>query len=495
MSENYINLCHQQNKIFRLNHLREICFWDQATNMPSKSNKSRGEALAELESIIHEININPNTKEWIKNAETENLNIIQKSNLREIKRNWLRRHYLPVSLVKNILIARSNCELNWRKQRENNDWKGFLKNFREVVKYSKEKANILSDVLCLTPYESLMDGYEQGLKEKKVDELFNDIQLWLPDLINKALLKQQSQEIIVPKGPFPINLQKELCCKVMELFGFDFNRGRLDTSIHPFCGGVPDDVRITTRFNESKFLPPLFGTIHETGHARYEQNLPEKYYGQLIGEARSMSIHESQSLFFEMQLGCHPKFIECLSPLITEKFGKQKSLSSKNLYKLITKVSPGFIRVDADEVTYPAHIIVRYEIEKKLINNQIKVDEVPELWDEKMKNLLDVDTKGNFKNGVLQDIHWPEGLFGYFPCYTLGAIYAAQWFHIISDEVDDIDQLISDKKLEPIFNWLKNNIWKKASLFSTTELVNQATNDEGLNTKYYKMHLEKRYLN
>jgi len=275
--------------------------------------------------------------------------------------------------------------------------------------------------------------------------------------------------------------------------GFDFEAGRLDVSTHPFCGGVPEDVRMTTRFHEDDFLGSLMGTVHETGHARYEQNLPRDWLGQPVAEARSMALHESQSLSFEMQLGGHPGFAKLLAPMLAQAFGDQPAFAPDNLCKLMTRVKRGLIRVDADEVTYPAHVILRYEIERPLIEGDIEPDDIPALWDAKMQELLGLDTRGNFKDGPLQDVHWPEGLIGYFPCYSLGAMFAAQWFAAIRRAVPDLDQRIAAGNLAPVFDWLRENIWTQASRWTTDELALRASG-EVLNPAHFKAHLQARYL-
>jgi carboxypeptidase Taq len=326
-----------------------------------------------------------------------------------------------------------------------------------------------------------------------VDRLFGELKTWLPGLIQEVT-KRQSQEVTIqPQGPFEPQRQKVLCEQVMRLLGFDFEAGRLDVSTHPFCGGVPEDVRMTTRFSSHEFITSLFGTIHETGHGRYEQNRPREWLGQPASNARSMAIHESQSLFFEMQLGCHPGFLANLSPLIIEAFGYQKAFEPQALAHLLTRVKPGLIRVDADEVTYPAHIMLRYDIERQLIEGVIEAEDIPSLWDAQMSSLLDLDTRGNFKDGPLQDVHWPMGLFGYFPCYSMGAMYAAQWFASIEKAIPNVHTDIHNGNLQPIWKWLNENIWEKASFWPTVELAHKASGSE-LDLQYFKRHLYKRYL-
>ena len=311
--------------------------------------------------------------------------------------------------------------------------------------------------------------------------------------IPNILEKQKSQGFIKPQGIFEIQAQKELGIKVMKQLGFDFNKGRIDISAHPFCGGVPEDVRLTTRYDKKDFLQSLMGTIHETGHALYEQNLPQDLLALPVGQARSMGIHESQSLFFEMQIGRSAEFLKSIHPYIAESFGKKEELALDNLIKIYSKVEASFIRVDADEVTYASHVILRYEIERALMNGEIETSDIPDMWNDKMQEALGLNTKGNYKDGCMQDVHWSEGLFGYFPSYTLGAMYAAQQFNAVKKAYPNIYESIANGDLSETKSWLKENIWSNASIYSTDELMTKATG-ETLNPRYFKAHLENRYL-
>jgi carboxypeptidase Taq len=430
-------------------------------------------------------------------ATQEPLDDLQRANLREIERAWRLSNALPASLVERRQIATSRCEHAWRQQRPANDWSGFLGNFREVLAVAREEARLLSDLTGLSRYDAMMDRFEPGMTSATVGRVFGEVRRWLPALIQRVIDKQASdnarEPLIEPVGPFPVPAQRALCEQAMKLLGFDFEAGRLDVSTHPFCGGVPEDVRMTTRFREDEFLVSLMGTIHETGHGRYEQNLPRDLLGQPVAEARSMALHESQSLSFEMQLGSHPGFAALLAPLVRQAFGDQRAFEPRNLHRLITRVRRGLIRVDADEVTYPAHIILRYEIERPLIEGQIEPEDVPGLWDTKMQELLGLDTRGNYKDGPLQDVHWPAGLFGYFPCYSLGAMFAAQWFATMRRQMPDLDARIGAGDLQPVFGWLQEHIWSPASRWPTDELAIRASG-EFLNPAYFKTHLEARYL-
>lgn len=482
-------------KISHFNHLDAICSWDQAAVMPSGGNDARGAAMAELSVLIHQLTTAPQLTDWIAAAESETLNPQEKVSLASIKRRWQQGDQLPETLVMAQSLANSTCEHAWREQRKNNDWQGFKANLAKVVELAREEAVIRAAGTTLSRYDAMLDLYEPGMSCAKLDVLFGDLKTWLPEFIQRADQLQSRKTLLIPQGPFAIAQQKELGLAAMKLLGFDFAHGRLDVSAHPFCGGVPTDVRITTRYDESDFMKALLGVIHETGHARYEQNLPQQWAGLPVGEARSMGVHESQSLFFEMQLARSPEFAKLLAPMAARLLGREgdTAFSEANIYAHNTRMKRDFIRVDADELTYPAHVILRYEIERALIEGNIEVDDIPALWNEKMQAYLGLSTEGNYRNGCMQDIHWAGGSFGYFPSYTLGAMYAAQEFSAADRAIPQLREKIASGDLEELFQWLNNNIWSQGCLLSTDDLMIAATG-EPLNARYFKEHLDRRYL-
>jgi carboxypeptidase Taq len=488
----YAELTRLHSRLYRYNHVASIVSWDRNAMMPPGGAAARAEAEAELHALIHRTRTDPRLAEWLHAAQAEPLDELARANLREMRRDWREAGALPEALVEAKTLAGARCEHAWRTQRPANDWRGFLENFREVVRLSREEARRLADAAGLAPYDALMERFEPGVRAADIDRLFGGIRQWLPDLVRRAQAKQAGEPVIEPKGPFPVAAQRALNLEVMTLLGFDFSAGRLDESAHPFSGGVPEDVRLTTRYSEDDFARSLLGTIHETGHARYEQNLPRDWLGQPVGAARSYGVHESQSLSFEMQLARGRPFLGLLAPLLARHFGNQPAFDPDNLYRLWTRVKPGFIRVDADEATYPAHVILRYEIERPLIEGAIEAEDIPALWDEKMEALLGLDTRGNYRDGCLQDAHWTEGAFGYFPSYTLGAMYAAQWFAAMRRATPDLDARIATGDLAPVFDWLRANIWSKGCLYETPELVRRASG-EALDPRHFRAHLENRY--
>ncbi len=482
-------------KISHLQHLEAICSWDQAAMMPDGGNDARSEAMAELSVLVHQQTTAAHLADWIGAAEQENLSAAEQASLAAIKRRWKQATQLPEDLVQAQSLANSTCEHAWREQRKNNDWNSFKPNLAKVIELVREEARIRAADSGLRPYDAMLELYELGMTTAKLDVLFADVKTWLPEFIQRADEIQQQKKIIIPQGPFAIEQQKELGLAAMKLLGFDFTHGRLDVSTHPFCGGVPTDVRITTRYDENDFMKALLGVIHETGHARYEQNLPKTWAGLPVGEARSMGVHESQSLFFEMQLARSKEFTQLLAPLARTFLQREQdpAFSDDNLSAFNTRMKRGYIRVDADELTYPAHVILRYEIERALVEGDIDVDDIPALWNEKMQAYLGLSTEGNYRDGCMQDIHWPGGAFGYFPSYTLGAMYAAQEFAAANRSIAQLPQKIEQGELAPLFAWLQENIWSKGSLLSTDELITAATG-EPLNARFFKTHLQRRYL-
>jgi carboxypeptidase Taq len=348
--------------------------------------------------------------------------------------------------------------------------------------------------LDLSPYDALLDGYEPDGRSAEIDVIFDDLASFLPDFIEQALAHQAKLPAPQkPAGPFPIEAQRQLGLTLMKTLGFDFDRGRLDTSLHPFCGGIPDDVRITTRYNENDFMPALMGVIHETGHALYEQGLPSAWRHQPVGQARGMSVHESQSLLAEMQAARSREFLSYAAPLMREAFGGTgPAWELDNIQRVYTRVERGYIRVDADEATYPAHVILRYRLERALIAGDMALKDLPTAWNDGMKQLLGIVPR-NDAEGCLQDIHWYDGAWGYFPTYTLGAMTAAQLFAAAEQAHPALPDDLAKGDFSALVHWLRENIHGKASSRSTRELLTEATG-RPLDAGVFKAHLTQRYL-
>ncbi|MCH2175271.1 MAG: carboxypeptidase M32 [Lentisphaeria bacterium] len=478
------------SQISAIGHALSILGWDEAVMMPEGGADARNDAVASLSVMSHQLLTEEQNKQLIEVAEKEELSSWDAANLKQIKRNYNEAILLPAELIRESSIAGMECEQNWRKLRTENDWETFKPYLEKVVKLSRQKAQILADHYNCSRYDALLDHFEEGLTGEKLEAIFNEIK---PFLIEQLVrIQKRSQPVDLKNGPFPIEEQKELSLSIMENMSFDFNHGRLDVSHHPFCGGVSSDVRLTTRYNADDFAEALMGTIHETGHALYEQNLPKEWSTQPIGQSRGMIVHESQSLIMEMQAGRGEEFLSYLYKKIPEGWNIQQNFSEDDFIAAYHKVESGFIRVDADELTYPLHIILRYEIERALIEEEIEVDDIPDLWDDKMMEYLGIDTKGNYENGCMQDPHWPFGGFGYFPTYSLGAFMAAQLFQAAVKEKPQIQTELQAGSFETLNKWLNEKLRSHGRNFTYEEILQQATG-QGLSIEPFKEHIKKRY--
>jgi carboxypeptidase Taq len=469
--------------------------WDSATLMPTGAAPARAEQTAALRVISHEILTQPDTDDLLAGAEAQNeLDAWQRANVREMRRRWLHATALPPELVEALTKACSASEMAWRKARPAADFALVKPHLQKVLALVREAAAAKAERLGTSPYEALLDEFEPGGTTAAIDVLFDDLGAMLPGLIEGALARQAALGPPLPlEGSFPVESQRKLGVELMQRLGFDFEHGRLDISLHPFCGGTPDDVRITTRYDETDFSRALMGVLHETGHALYERGLPPAWRRQPVGDARGMSVHESQSLLVEMQACRSRAFLEFAAPLLREAFGgKGPAWEADNLHRIYTQVARGFIRVDADEVTYPAHVILRYRLEKAMVAGDLEVEDLPGEWNHCIRELLGVSPPSD-REGCLQDIHWYDGAWGYFPTYTLGAMTAAQIFAAAKRADPAIPGAIARGDFAPLLAWLRANVHGKGSLLSTSDLLRQATGSS-LDARIYQDHLKRRYL-
>jgi carboxypeptidase Taq len=352
-------------------------------------------------------------------------------------------------------------------------------------------------------YDALLDKYEPGAKAEAVEPLFADLLQWLPAAVKYVAERDATTKETVydtASLEFDVGRQKKLGKEMAAVFGLDMSRARIDESAHPFCGGVPSDVRITTRYNTKNPFDGLLAVVHETGHGRYEQGLPMKHHGLPIGKARSMGVHESQSLLCEMQIARGDPFLRFLGPKLAAAFPDHNAdiFHPDYMARHVRRVKPGAIRVYADELCYPLHVALRFDIERALVKGSMKVSEVPGVWREKMRELLGVELAADdHARGALQDIHWPMGAFGYFPTYTLGAAYAAQMMACMTTDLGGEEEMA--KQIEGgdhvrIVNWLRSRIWSKGCELPTNALILGATGQR-LNPEFYRRHLMARYVN
>lgn len=491
----YSDLAAHFGRIAALSNAVGILQWDNDTMMPKGAAETRAESMALLHVMRHGLATDARIGGWLAEAENDGgLGAWEKANLREIRRVWTVDTALPADLVEASSKAVSACEMRWRQARVDSDFAGLLPYLAEVLNLQRQIGKAKGEKLGVSPYDALLNDYEPGGSSAKIDGLFDDLAAFLPGFTQEAMAVQARRPALPAlEGSFATETQRALGLRLMAALGYDFERGRLDISTHPFCGGADNDVRITTRYDEADFTKALMGVLHETGHALYEQGRPQGHMNQPVGAARGMSIHESQSLLMEMQACRSRQFLAFAAPLMRESFGSAgPAWETEAMWHRYTRVQPGFIRVDADEVTYPAHVILRYRLEKALIADEMALAELPSAWNTGMKSLLGV-TVPDDRVGCLQDIHWPSGGWGYFPTYTLGAMTAAQIFDAACRAEPGILPGIGKGDFGPLVGWLRANIHGKGSLLPTDDLLTEATG-RPLDASVFKAHLRRRYI-
>jgi len=480
----------------RLAHLGDalaILDWDTQTMMPEGGAAARAAQVATLRAMAHELLTDRAIKGLLDTAENETLDDWQRANLREMRRDWVHAASLSSRLVEAHSRACSAAEQVWRTARPAADFAAVSGPLDELLRLTREIAAIKGQALGVAPYDALLDQYEPGARAADIDALFADLAGFLPGFLAEVTARQPAP-VAPPAGPFPIERQRALGLKMMEAMGFDFHCGRLDTSRHPFSSGTPDDARITTRYDEADFMRSLMGVLHETGHALYELGLPKKWRGQPAGRARSTGMHESQSLIMEMQACRSRGFVAHLAPIAAAAFGRagESGWDGETLWNAMMRVRPSLIRVDADEVTYPVHVILRYRIEKALVNGEMEVADLPRAWNAGMVELLGLAPPDD-RQGCLQDIHWYGGGFGYFPGYTLGAMTAAQLFDAARRADPGLETAIARGDFAPLRNWLRIHVHGLGSRYSFDEILRRATG-RSLDAAVFKGHLRRRYL-
>ena len=470
-----------------------ILWWDRAVVMPEGSAGARAEQLAALRLAGREILTAPDMADLLGEAAEEPLDEWQAANLREMRRARLRSAAVPPRLVEARTRANTACEMAWRTARPASDYAAVLPLLEEVAKLTVEAGQALAEALGVSPYDALLDGFEPGGRSADIDPAFDDLAAFLPGFTGAVIERQAARPPLQIEGPFPADRQEALGRRFMAALGFDFDRGRLDVSHHPFTGGAPDDIRITTRYDEADFLTGLYAVLHETGHAQYAAGLPRQWRHQPVGRARGMTLHESQSLLIEMQVCRGPAFMAWAAPLMAAAFGGTgPAWSAANLFALVTRVERGFIRVDADEATYPAHVILRYRLEQAILAGDLALADLPGAWSDGLEALLGIRPPDD-RRGCLQDIHWYSGAWGYFPTYTLGAMAAAQFYAAAKAADGGIEPALAGGDFAPLYAWLRPNVHERGSRYGTGELLERATG-RPLDATAFKVHLNARYL-
>jgi carboxypeptidase Taq len=492
----YRELHQRFDRHYLLRSSADLLEWDAQAIMPEGAGDLRAAQLGTLRLLAHEAIAAPDMSAKLDEAEASPpTDTWERANLTAMRRAWIHAAAVPADLVEARTRAMSSCELAWRTARRDDDFASLRPKLEEVVNLTRQMGQAKASMMRLSTYDALADEYEPGVREADLVPLFARLERELPPLVDRIIERQISHTETSHKlmGPFPIERQAALGRHLAQRMGFDFRRGRLDVSMHPFCGGAAEDVRMTTRYDEGDFLTSVLGVIHETGHALYEMNLPRAWARQPVGSVPGMGLHESQSLLMEMQAARTPEFLGYLAEVAATYLGLSSDvLSRAALERHALAVDRTLIRVDADEATYPLHIVVRFQLERAMITGDLNVADLPLAFRDAMARIVGVRPE-NDRDGCLQDVHWPTGSFGYFPSYTIGAIAAAQLFQAAVTKHPEIRAELSRGELTTLLAFATEHVHEQGSLYDTNGVLTRATGSP-LDPDVLLRHLRKRYL-
>ena len=454
--------------------------WDRETYMPTGGNEHRAEQLSLLAGVAHEWNVNPRIGELLDHLQDSELNDGHDTdsvvNLREIRRGYERAGKLPQRLVEEMSRVTALAQHQWAEARAGGDFAQFAPWLKKIVKLKREEAAAIGYAEAGEPYDALLDEYEPGALSADIASVFNALREELVPLLEDIAGAERQPNTSLLERRFPVAQQEAFGREAAAAIGFDFNCGRLDVTTHPFCSGFgPGDCRLTTRYDEQFFSSSFFGTLHESGHGMYEQGLVKDAFGTPLGTAVSLGIHESQSRMWENLVGRSPQFWQYFYTRAQELFAESLGCVSQDDFVFaINAVSPSFIRVEADEVTYNLHIMLRFDLERDLIAGRLEPDDVPDAWNERFASDFGI-TPGSAAEGCLQDVHWSAGLFGYFPTYALGNMYAAQFFAAAKEQIPGLEEQFAQGQFSELLNWLREHIHQQGQRFPATRLVEVVT--------------------
>jgi carboxypeptidase Taq len=491
----YKQLEHEWQRLHALSGALSLLRWDAAVMMPRGSADVRGEQLAAIETEQHAVLTSPKVSRLLDRAlaGAASLDDWERANLREMVRQRDHAIATPVSLISRLARATSVAEVRWAEAREKQDFSIFAPHLDEVLLLVRDKAALLGQARNLAPYDALMDGFTPGVRSAEIDPVFRSLSRRLPGLIREAIERQGSIKILPVTGKFTPGRQRALIVEVMKAFGFRFDRGRLDESDHPFTEGVAGDIRVTTKLDQANPFSGLLAALHETGHVLYDLGVPREWRAQPVGKERGIALEESQSLLIEMIICRSRPFLQYLRPLLEKHFGvRGPEWDPENLYRVLTQVRRSAIRINADELTYPMHIVLRYGIERNLLDGRLAVRDLPDAWNQGMQDRFEI-RPANAAEGCLQDVHWAHGAFGYFPSYALGAVIAAQLFGTMRAETPDLDEHIAAGRFATVTDWLARNVHAEGARLTPQEMVQKVTG-KGLSAAVALRYLEARYL-
>lgn len=495
MSEATVELKAKMAQIIRLREVAELIGWDQQTYMPSGAAASRGEQFAAIAGVLHEMFTNEKMGSLIAQAEKESQDLDPESDeartIAVTRRDYDLATRVPADLVAEFARQTAIGHAVWIKARKENDFKAFAPELEKMLDLTRRHAEALGYTDHI--YDPLLDRFEQGAKQADIARMFADLKPALVALNQAIASDGKPVDDSLLHRSYPVEKQREVTLRIAAQFGFDFTRGRQDEAAHPFCGGAgSDDVRLTTRFDPQFLSQGLYATLHETGHGLYEQGLPAALAGSALGSSVSLGVHESQSRMWENLVGRSRTFCSYFFPELQRAFPDSLGAeTAESYYRAVNRVSPSLIRVEADEVTYNLHILLRFELECELLTGALAVKDLPEVWNERMRTYLGVAPQTD-SEGVLQDVHWSEGLIGYFPTYSLGNLISGQLWHVINVAIPDLDAQMGRGEFGALLEWLRTNIHSQARRYTPAQLVERATG-EPLTSKYYVEYLNAKF--
>jgi carboxypeptidase Taq len=487
MAETYDDLLDRYERISALKDGGGVLYWDQQVMMPEGGTPARSKQLSALSAVTHEQLTADETGRLLEDVESEDLTGEQEAVVREVRREYDRAAKVPEELVERHTRLQSEAQDDWREAKANDDFSAFEPILSDLLDLRVEKAEHIDP--DRDPYEVLFEDREPYLELDTVERIFDELKDGLVPLIEDIQATEEVPDAF--EGTFDVDAQENLARDVLDLLDYDWDRGRLDTSAHPFMSGTQFDARITTRFDETDILGAVTSTIHEFGHATYGLGLRDDAYGSPLGQSRSSGIHESQSRFWENHVGRTKEFWELFLPAVKDRFPQLSDVTAEEAYRAANRIDvDNLIRTEADELTYHMHIILRSEIEREFVSGDLAVSEIPAAWDDKMEEYLGVrpDTDAE---GCLQDIHWTGG-FASFQNYTVGSVLAAQLWATIEDDLDDPRGLIRDGEFQPIRDWLTENIHRHGQRYTTDGLIREATGED-LTAEYFLDYVTEKF--
>lgn len=471
-----------------------VMYWDMRTGAPKKGIPARSEAVGTLSTELFNMSISDEMAKLLDELENkkDSLEPILSKTFEEVKKQFNLSKNIPEDEYREYLVLTTQAEATWEEAKEQADFDMFLPYLEKIVAMTKKFIGYWGEKDG-NPYNTLLDQYEPGMTTDIIDGVFAELKETIVPLVKKIQESDNQPDTSFLFKQFPKENQKAFSHDILKQLGYDFNAGRLDETVHPFAMGINiGDVRITTKYDEYDFRSAVFGTIHECGHALYEQNIDKKLEGLPVADGTSMGIHESQSLFYEQFVGHNENFWKYNFESLKKQSPKQfEGVALEDFLRAINVVKPSLIRIEADELTYSLHIMIRYEIEKGLFNGDYEVKDLPQIWNDKYEEYLGIRPENNGE-GVLQDVHWAGGSFGYFPSYALGYMYAAQLKVAMLKDLPNFDELCETGEFEPILNWLTEHVHKFGKMKTPLEIIKDTTG-EGLNAKYLADYLSDKY--